>query len=202
MSFTNLPRDILLLHHRHVPKSFIFGKENPNERIIAANAYNFETGTPTFDNVLNWKLIYRKAKDFLLTRDGKANFCSTFESKMQMNEFSKCPYLPIKLDTRYGMPTNTPLSAEAGFESFETGKSNIAGRDKLTPEYTPTAVLGEMAVQALRRMIADCDKPFSLSVHFNAPHPPMVRSLFPPAACDCARSRRAWLLIVLQRIAL
>jgi len=59
------------------------------------------------------------------------------------------------------------------------GNSNVAGRDMVPTEYTPTAILGKMASESLSRMIDGSLKsnnptPFSLSVHFNAPHPPMV----------------------------
>jgi len=49
----------------------------------------------------------------------------------------------------------------------------VAGRDSLSKEHTATGVLGQMAVTALDRLILERRKggtPFSLSVHFNAPH--------------------------------
>jgi len=91
--------------------------------------------------------------------------------------FKRMPYTPIELDPRYGYNANTPLSVDAGFSNWQMGNNNIAGRDELSERYTRTAVLGETALQALKRFGTDYrreGKPFSLSVHFGAPHPPVV----------------------------
>jgi len=53
------------------------------------------------------------------------------------------------------------------------GNSLIFGRDSLGMEYKRTGVLGRMSVRAIDRLLASYQNgtsPFSLSVHFNAPH--------------------------------
>ena len=82
---------------------------------------------------------------------------------------SNYPYDPIRLDGRYGMETDTPIE--------DTHYDETMGRDTLPTNYTSTGVLGQMAIKALRRLAREYNQrqqPFSLSVHFNAPHPPMV----------------------------
>jgi len=130
-----------------------------------------------FSENFNWKGLYRKAKDYLLKADGKLSSCSTYGSGQQQNLFSMCPYTPIRLDSRFGKPKHTPLTGKAGFEKSQQGKNNICGKDSMEPEYTPTGVLGKIAINALDRLIEQYSneaKPFSLSIHFNAPHPPMI----------------------------
>jgi len=54
----------------------------------------------------------------------------------------------------------------------------VMGRDVLPTNYTSTGVLGQMALAALSSRLGrdynQQQQPFSLSVHFNAPHPPIV----------------------------
>jgi len=73
----------------------------------------------------------------------------------------------------FSRPKQTPLTREAGFEKGELGQSNVVGRDSLSQDYTTTSILSKMALRSFDRLVA-ADKPFSLSVHINAPHPPMV----------------------------
>jgi len=171
----------------HVPSMLAYGKEEKGRRVVSYNDFGFEYNVPEFSRNFNWKVIYKKSKDFLLKRDKQAGFCKSYKKGQQENTFTDCPYSPIKLDSRFGKPTKTKLSEEAGFESFETGKSNMAGRDSLAPEYTPTGVLGAMGVQHLKRMIDnyyETSQPFSLSLHFNAPHPPstLIIHVFDPSS--------------------
>lgn len=69
------------------------------------------------------------------------------------------------------MPTGTPLYKLVGYEDKMLGNSNVFGRDSLMKEYTRTGVLGQMAVNALDRLIEDyrnnTNHPFALSVQFN-----------------------------------
>jgi arylsulfatase A-like enzyme len=53
----------------------------------------------------------------------------------------------------------------------------VAGLESLPANYTPTAVLGQMALRALDRLADSYEStqvPFSLQCHFGAPHPPKV----------------------------
>lgn len=99
----------------------------------------------------------------------KEGYIPTFKSGMQLNSFSGLPYTPIRLDSRYGHPTNTPLSRERGFERYELSDINVCGVEAVA-NYSATAIIGNMAVQALRRRMYNFKgQPFIVSVHFNAP---------------------------------
>jgi len=86
-----------------VPVGLAERPSRSNERAVSYNAFNFKTGEPEWNPIFNWKMIYRKAKDYLMKRDGKT--CK-FRPGYQDNSFSKCPYKPIRLDSRYGRKTN------------------------------------------------------------------------------------------------
>jgi len=68
----------------HVPATFAYGKTTKG-RVIAYNEYDFAQNQPDFSNVFNWKIIYRRAKDYLLKRDGKGNFCNVYKKGQQEN---------------------------------------------------------------------------------------------------------------------
>jgi len=83
--------------------------------------------------------------------------------------YSNFPYSPIQLDTRFGSDTKTPLTEKHGFRNYETGYANVCGRDSLGENHTSTAVLGQMALDALGRFVAsykESRQPFSLSGTF------------------------------------
>jgi len=111
----------------------------------------------------------------MLEQDGNSTDTFTPRDGQQINYYGNAPYTPIQVDARYGFPTGTELSKRAGFMEYQLGNANTAGRDSLDEHHTPTAVLGQMALQALDRLIDNANKQsFALSVHFNAPHPPMI----------------------------
>jgi len=79
------------------------------------------------------------------------------------------------------MPTNSTLSRDSGLEGWEIEGDRQAGRDSLDERYTTTGTIGLAALKALNRLIARSirpkngkSKPFSLAIHFNGPHPPML----------------------------
>jgi len=138
----------------------------PRQRIIAYNDYSFELEQPGFKMEQIFRPTYLEHVKYLVNRD---NVDVSYKDGYQKNFFSNYPYLPIRLDARYGMPTSTPLQ--------DNEKDEVMGRDALPTNYTSTGVLGQMGLKALDRMIARYEQdrnPFALSVHFNAPHPPMV----------------------------
>jgi len=56
-------------------------------------------------------------------------------------------------------------------------EDNIFGKDSLSGKYSRTGILGDIAYRALTRLILNNNKngkPFSLSINFSAPHPPMI----------------------------
>jgi len=149
-----------------------YSHTNKNRRVIDNNHYDFEKEEPRFTPAMVFKPFYQKSLSYLLARD-KIN-CNVYSGKQQKNYYSQCPYEPIRLDARYGR-SRTDLSELSGFDKSETGNSNVCGRDSLDPEHSTTAILGKMVLKALDRLSGNADQhPFSLSIHFNAPHPPMV----------------------------
>jgi len=97
----------------------------------------------------------------------------------QRNYYTGLPYTPIRIDPRWNRGTNTQLRSLDGYEHKTLGNSNVFGEDSLPARYTRTGILGQMAAKALARLANNytlTGQPFSLSVHFNAPHPPMGKS--------------------------
>jgi len=99
--------------------------------------------------------------EFLTQRD---QVDVTFKEGDQLNTFSELPYTPFPIDKMYGLPTNSPPCCY-----------DQIGRDVLPEMYTRSAFTGQEALWALERLITDqsiTEKPFSLAVHFQPPHPP------------------------------
>jgi hypothetical protein len=115
---------------------------------------------------MNVDEFYRRAVQQKADSEG---FVPTFQNGMQLNSFSGLPYTPIRLDSRYGHPTDTSLSRAQGFERYELSDINVCGVEAVA-NYSATAIIGNMAVKALRRrMYNSKGQPFIVSVHFNAP---------------------------------
>jgi len=162
----------------HAPYTFYYSRKGDrSERIVRNNRYNFATQQPEFQSFQNVKLGYQDEVDYLVRRDGKfLDKCQNYEvNGTQTSDFSQCSYQPFQLDPRYGMPTNTTLRREDGFRGYQLAQDGQSGRDSLSEKYTTTAMHGQAALNALRRMVAQADTtPFSLGVHFNHPHPPII----------------------------
>jgi hypothetical protein len=84
------------------------------------------------------------------------------EDGMRKNWFSRFGYTPVRLDS-----------------DGSGGKPWVKrmGRDTLGAMHTPTAVLGQIAVRALDRLVDESraeSRPFALSVHTQAPHSPHI----------------------------
>jgi hypothetical protein len=134
-------------------------------RVIKYNVYD-NADRPTFETIMNVNEFYRRAVQQKAESEG---FVPTFQSGMQLNSFSGLPYTPIRLDSRYGHPTDTSLSRAQGFERYEMSDINVCGVEAVA-NYSATAIIGNMAVKALRRrMYNSKGQPFIVSVHFNAP---------------------------------
>ena len=172
----------------HVPRSLFYSRTpqatgtvtsstdglTSRRRIIQYNDYSFEQDSPRFEEMQNYKPFYQRQVKYLTKRDGVD---TSFRDGEQTNTFSQFPYQPIQLDSRYGYPTNTDLRDKSQFEKWQRGNMNVCGRDSLDVNHTSTAVLGKVALRALDRL-ASQSKPWSLSVHFNAPHPPRVATSY------------------------
>lgn len=158
----------------HAPLPWFWTDASKSQKAITYNEYDYRNDSPLFNPEVQIQPVYRRTLDYLLERDGVN---TTIRNGQQINDNSKYPYDPIRIDSRYGMPTNTPLSTSAGFDKDETDDSDICGRDSLGENYTDTAVVGDMAVRALDRLIRNYQAtkvPFILGASFRAPHPPVV----------------------------
>jgi hypothetical protein len=134
-------------------------------RVIKYNVYDI-ADRPTFETIMNVNEFYRRAVQQKADKEG---YVPTFRDGMQVNAFSGLPYTPIRLDSRYGHPTSTPLSRGQGFERHELSDINVCGVEAVA-NYSATAIIGNMAVKALRRRMYNFrGRPFIVSVHFNAP---------------------------------
>ncbi|KAL3906173.1 MAG: hypothetical protein SGILL_009379 [Bacillariaceae sp.] len=92
----------------------------------------------------------------------------------QIDTYTRYPYIPIALDTRFSKPPGTDLKERNGFESFERSQPNVMGIFALKEEEgTPTHFTGDIAIRSLRRLRAEPD-PWFLTVSFHHPHPPFV----------------------------
>lgn len=135
---------------------------------------DFSDGQLKFRQAQSFKPLYQTQLNFLLKQD-QLQF--TYQNGQQKNPVTKRPYWPGLLDPRRGRATNTPLTSP----KFLLGNSNILGRDALPAKYTTTSVLAKMGLRALDLMMANIDeKPFCLSMHFNAPYvsnPPFLLRL-------------------------
>ena len=159
---------------------------NSRSNIIRYNVYDFEADTWNFDPRATYESTYQKSLNYLTSRDNYVQ--PEVQPGQQINNYSSHPYQPIRLDVRYGLPTETPLSREVGFQPHELLKSQIKGRDTLPANYTSSAILGQMALKALDRLIAEQSqgqfdtgsnhstpqRPFMIALNFVPPHPPMV----------------------------
>jgi arylsulfatase A-like enzyme len=94
----------------------------------------------------------------------------TFAPGQQEDSFSKNPYTPIGLDSRFGMPTNTPLNES---NSFDSSESSQIGNVTLGKAFSASFLNHDVALRALDRLAAQ-DKPFLLTVSYHHPHPPFM----------------------------
>lgn len=151
-----------------------YSRKYPNQRAVRNNFYDFKWEKPMFSGEQVFKPFYVASLRYLLEKDNDDTCKRRPEGMQQKNYFSDCWYTPIQVDPRYGSPKATPLREKAGFQRWQIGNSKICGRDALGPKYTSTAVLAKMALKALERLAAkENGTPWSLSINFNAPHPPV-----------------------------
>jgi hypothetical protein len=89
----------------------------------------------------------------------------TFAAGQQEDSFSKYPYTPIGLDSRFGMPTNTPLNES---NSFDSSESSQIGNVTSGKAFSASFLNHDVALRALDRLAAQ-DKPFLLTVSYHHP---------------------------------
>ena len=68
----------------------------------------------------------------------------------------------FNLSPSYGQTVEYGTNPTTGSYGYQIGKDGVSAK------YSPSAVLGEIGVKAMNRLIDDA-KPFALTVNFNAP---------------------------------
>jgi Sulfatase len=127
---------------------------------IQHNYYDYQKDEFSLWPEQNFKPLFQSALSVLPS----APDC-VYQSGDQENTISGCAYSPLPNDPRYGMPTQTHESA---LPNFMRGKE--LGEDALDVNHTSTAILADMGLKALDRIMNDPNSgPFLLSIHFNAP---------------------------------
>jgi arylsulfatase A-like enzyme len=158
----------------HAPLIWFWGFNKTRSAVISYNDFIYQNMTFVLRPEIQIKPMYQRWSKYLLRRDG---IDTSSRRGQQINTNSGYPYDPIRIDSRYGMPTNTPLTEDAGFDNSEDDDTDISGRDSLNASYTDTATIGDISDRALERLIRryrHSKKPFVLGVSFRAPHPPNV----------------------------
>jgi hypothetical protein len=156
----------------HLPEVLAMSREY-NKPVVQFNDYDYESNSFYYKDDATEKKLERHLQYFEnLGRISK----DLTEEGMQIDSYTEYPYMPIKLDSRWNMPTGTSLYGDQ-FQGEEIGQANILGRYKLSANYTPTYFEGSVAVKALERLQEQRrvdGKAWFLTASFHSPHPPMV----------------------------
>jgi len=145
----------------HRPQTLYYQSRNTTHRAIQYNSFDFRTNVPTFDIYMSEVTALAACLDA-----SKEKLRKDIVGIEQVNSFSGYPYTPTKTDSRYGYP--------GGTEVKRGGDDNVVvGRDSLQKEFTSTHCIAVSAINAMDRLISE-NKPWSLVVSFNSPHPPTV----------------------------
>ena len=167
----------------HMPKSLFRSKSDPEaeEHVVQFNDFDYNDGTFYYKDDRHVFKTRRYLDHFLNNGDilpRQKSLDTTINTTQQIDSYSKYPYEPIQLDSRYNSKSGIELSAENGFASYERGESNLKGVYGLSEKYTPTHFTGDIGRRALERLM-DQPKPWFLTLSFKNPHPPFVTPWFP-----------------------
>jgi len=158
----------------HLPDFYHFNKSRFNQvtNAVTYNDYDFETKRFKLSTNEAWVLKLRR---YLKYDESQGNIKREFRPGDQLDTYSRFPYTPIRLDARYGLPTDTDIDNTGRFPQLDGRKTqpNIKGPYSLGKDYTAIAYNGKIAVKALDRL-ARSSKPFALTVSFHNPHAPML----------------------------
>mmetsp|Transcript_21380 Transcript_21380/g.31300 ORF Transcript_21380/g.31300 Transcript_21380/m.31300 type:complete len:715 (-) Transcript_21380:230-2374(-) len=155
----------------HIPDNLYYKRGDGTSKVINFNGYDYDSDSFQFDE----DAVAKKYKRYLEYFEGRGDLVVNYTmANSQQDTYSKYPYTPIQLDSRFSYPSNTPLTEENGFEQFEMGQASVMGRFSLSEDFTTTHFIGETALKALDRMVKEEGDPFLMTVSFHHPHPPMV----------------------------
>ncbi|KAI2509231.1 sulfatase [Fragilaria crotonensis] len=148
----------------HVP-SRLYDRRDGSSRAVDSNDYDYSTGAFSFEDV-SGQVILRGYLEYFRDR---GDISKTFADGQQEDSYSEYPYTPIALDSRYGLPTNTPLSGSNNFKS--SGLSD--GKLHIGQALFRIIFNHDVALRALNRL-ASHDTPFLLTISYHHPHPPFM----------------------------
>jgi arylsulfatase A-like enzyme len=156
----------------HIPSSLYYQRTNASELAVQYNDYNYDgNGSFRFRDNDSWASLLR---GYLHHFEKQGKISKVFLHGQQEDTYSRYPYTPIPLDTRFGFPVNTPLTTDDNlFDSFETNQHGEMGNYSLSQEYTASYLNHDIAMRALNRLAAK-DEPFFLTISYHHPHPPYM----------------------------
>lgn len=149
----------------HIPEKYYYSR-NGTSKVIDYNDYDYATDEFMLKNN-SWA---RKLREYLNHFDDKGYIDKTYGPGQQEDTYSRYAYTPITLDSRFGMPTDTPID---DFSSFNKSQNSQMGIYSLASNYTASYFNHDVAMRALNRL-ATQDKPFVLTVSYHSPHPPYM----------------------------
>lgn len=151
----------------HMPTLFYYGFLNKNRNVISSDDYDFYKSSFMLTPKEAFQKKYKVALKELIQID---NIHETFASGQQADPTNGFPYTPIRLDSRYGKPTNSP--GKGAMTGDDAGSSDI-GRGTIAANFTKTGVANQFSTRALTRLLAT-KQPFVLTASFDFPHPPQI----------------------------
>ena len=116
---------------------------------------------------VNWQEMLLKYLQYVNER---GDISKTFAPGQQEDSYSRYPYTPVRLDSRYGKPTNTPLSTSNAFDSTD---DSLMGNSTLGKRFSPSYFNHGVAMRALNRLAGRAE-PFLLTVSYHHPHAPFI----------------------------
>jgi arylsulfatase A-like enzyme len=149
----------------HIPSRF-YDRRDGNSRVVKANTFDYSGGVFYFEDVL-WQRMLRK---YVAYFNARGLIKRTYAPGQQQNSYSEYPYTPIRLDSRYGLPTNTPLNRS---DSFKSSENSQMGKSSLGKAYYASFLNHDVALRALNRL-AFQDTRFLLTISYHHPHPPFI----------------------------
>jgi arylsulfatase A-like enzyme len=170
----------------HLPDKLYQSKSDSSENVIRFNDFDYTVEEFEFKNDDASRKLRRYFEQYeelgKITREQKKVDSDALitgilpkltGSNPQIDTYTRYPYVPIQLDSRYGSPIGTDLN-DGNFDSFENSQPSLMGIFSLTEEEgTPTQFTGDIAIRALHRLKAESE-PWFLTVSFNHPHPPFI----------------------------
>lgn len=154
----------------HIPDR-LYHSSNGSSLVVENNDYSYEKKAPRFRKS-QWAT---KLRQFLSHFEKEGYIEKTFQPGQQEDTYSRWPYTPISLDSRYGLATNTPIKSLPS--TFDWSQNSVMGNYSLPKNYSSSFFNHDVAMKALNRLAMQQQqdgKPFLITVSQHLPHPPMM----------------------------